>query len=146
MDKAKYNGFTILEVSKLHMFQTFYDTLQRVFDQEILQLHYAHTDGTILSMKTEKTIEVLKNFEDISDFSILDENHELFSEKNKNVVGKFNIETPRNIWIDDIVCLSSKTFSFKGKDNTESENKIKGNSKYRSKHIKFEEYKECLDG
>ena len=135
-----------MEVSKLHMFQTFYDTLQRFFDQEILQLHYAHTDGIILSMKTENTIEVLKNFEDISDFKILDENHELFSEKNKNVLGKFNIETLKNIWKDDIVCLRSKTYSFKGKDNTESKNKMKGISKYRSKHIKFEEYKECLDG
>ena len=95
MDKAKYNGFTILEVSKLQMFQTFYDTLQRVFDQEILQLHYAHTDGMILSMKTENTFELLKNLEDLSDFSNLDENHEIFSEKNEKVDGKLKIETPK---------------------------------------------------
>ena len=38
----------------------------------------------ILSMKTEKIIKDLKNLEDIFDFSNLDENHELLSEKNKN--------------------------------------------------------------
>ena len=30
--------------------------------------------------------------------------------------------------------------------NIENKNKIKGTSKSQSKHIKFEEYKKCLDG
>ena len=37
MDKAKYVGFTILELSKLHMYETYYDTLQPYFGQENLQ-------------------------------------------------------------------------------------------------------------
>ena len=37
----------------------------------------------ILSMKTQIIIKDLKNFEDILDFSYLDENHEIFSNKNK---------------------------------------------------------------
>ena len=51
----------------------------------------------ILSMKTENIIKDLKNLEDIFDFSYLDENHELFSNKNKKVIGKFKIETPKNV-------------------------------------------------
>ena len=35
----------------------------------------------ILSMQTQNIINDFKNLEDIFDFSILDENHELFSEK-----------------------------------------------------------------
>ena len=58
MDKAIYVGFSILELSKLHMFETFYDTLQPYFGQENLQLHYTDTDGWILSMKTE---DIIKN-------------------------------------------------------------------------------------
>ena len=46
-----------------------------------LQLHYIDTDGMILSMKTENIIKDIKNSEDIFDFSNLDKNHELFSEK-----------------------------------------------------------------
>ena len=99
-----------------------------------------------LSMKTKDIIKDLKNLEDIFDFSNLDENHELFSNKNKKVIGKFKIETPKNIWIDEFVCLRSKAYSFKCNDNTESKNKIKGILKSQSKHIKFEEYYNCLFG
>ena len=40
-------------------------------------------------MKTKDIIKDLRNLEDIFDFSILDENHELFSNKNKKRVGFF---------------------------------------------------------
>ena len=146
MDKAIYVGFPILELSKLHMYETYYDTLQPYFGQENLQLNYIDTNGMILSMKTKNIIKDLKNLEDIFDFRNLDENHELFSIKNKKVISKFRIETPKNIWIDEFVCLRSKAYSFKCKDNFESKNKIKGISKSQSKHIKFEEYYNCLFG
>ena len=146
MDKAIYVGFAILELSKLHMYETYYDTLQPYFGQKNLQLHYIDTDGMILSMKTKDIIKDLENLEDIFDFSNLDKNHELFSNRNKKVIGKFKIETPKNIWIDEFVCLRSKAYSFKCKDNKEDKNKIKGISKSQSKHIKFEEYYNCLFG
>ena len=128
------------------MYETYYDTLQPYFGQENLQLHYLDTDGMILSMKTKDIIKDLKNLENIFDFSNLDENHELFSNKNKKLIGFFKIETPKNIWIDEFVSLRSKTYSFKCKDNKENKNKIKGISKCQSKHIKFQEYYNCLFG
>ena len=147
MDKAIYVGFAILlELSKLHMYETFYDTLQTFFGQENLKLHYIDTDGMILSMQTKDIIKDLKNLEDIFDFSNLDENHELFSNKNKKVIVKFKIETPENVFIDEFVCLRSKAYSFQCKDIIESKNKIKGISKSQSKHIKFEEFYNCLFG
>ena len=100
----------------------------------------------ILSMKTKDIIKDLKKLEDIFDFTNLDENHEVFSNKNKKVIGKFKIETPKNVFIDEFVCLRSKACSFKSKDNIESKIKIKGISKSQSKHIKFEEYYNCLFG
>ena len=146
MDKAIYVGFSILELSKLHMYETYYDTLQPYFGQENLQLHYSDTDGVILSTKTKDIIRDLKNLENIFDFGNLDENHELFSNRNKKVIGKFKIETLKNIWIDEFVCLRSKAYSFKCEDNKEHKNKIKGISKSQSKHIKFEEYYNFLFG
>ena len=74
----------------------------------------------------------------------MNENHELFSNKNKKVIGKFKIETPKNIWIDEFVCLRSKMYSSKFGDD--SKDKIKGVSKSYSKNTKFEEFKKCLDG
>ena len=139
MDKPIYLGFSVLELSKLLMYETYYDILQPYFGQEKIQLHYMDCDSFVLSIETENIINDLKNLEDLFDFSNLDKNHELFSNKNKKVVGKFKIETPKNIWIDEFVALRSKCYAFKCGDN--SKNKLKGISKSYSKNIKFVEYK-----
>ena len=144
MDKPIYLGFSVLELSKLLMYETYYDKLQPYFGQENIQLHYMDTDSFVLSVNTKDIIKDLKNLEDIFDFSNLDKNHELFSNKNKKVIGKFKIETPKNFWIDEFVCLRSKMYAFKCGDD--SKNRLKGISKAQSKNIKFEEYKKCLDG
>ena len=39
----------------------------------------------------------------------------LFSNINKKVLGKFKIETLKNIWIDEFIALRSKAYSFKCK-------------------------------
>ena len=144
MDKPIYLGFTVLELSKLLMYESYYDTLQPYFGQENLQLHYIDTDSFVLSIKTKDIIEDLYNLKDLFDFSNLNENHKLFSNENKKVVGKFKIETPENIWIDEFICLRSKAYSFKC--NNKNTNKLKGISKSQTKDIKFEEYYNCLFG
>ena len=122
MDKPIYLGFSILELSKLHMYETYYDTLQPYFGQENLQLHYMDCDSFVLSIKSENIIKDLKILEDIFDFSNIDENHKLYSEKIKKVLGKFKIETPKNIFIDKFVALRSKMYAFKCKDKEEDKN------------------------
>ena len=97
MDKPIYLGFTVLELSKLLMYETYYDKLQIYFRQGNIQLHYMDTDSFVLSVNTKDISEDLKNLEDIFDFSNLDKNHELFINENKKVIGKFKIETPKNI-------------------------------------------------
>ena len=113
MDKPIYLGCSVLELSKLLMYETYYDKLQKYFGGENLHLHYMDTDSFVLSINTKDIIKDLKNLEDIFDFSNLDKNHELFSNKNKKVISKFKIETPKNIWIDEFVCLGSKLYAFK---------------------------------
>ena len=108
MDEPTYLGFAVIELSKLHMYETYYDKLQPYFGQENVQLHYIDTDAFVLSVNTEDIIGDSKNLEDLIDLSNLDENHEFFSNKNKKFIGKFKIETPKNIWIDEFVCLRSK--------------------------------------
>ena len=83
MDKPIYLGFAVLELSKLHMYETYYDKLQPYFGQEKIQLHYIDTDAFALSVNTKDIIRDLKKLEDIFDFSNLDKNHELFRNKNK---------------------------------------------------------------
>ena len=103
-----------------------------------LQLHYMDCDSSVLSIETQNIVNDLKNLEYLFVFSNLVENHEMLSNKNKKVVGKFKIEYPKNIWIDDYICLRSKACSFKCNDK--NTNKLKGISKSYSKHKKFEEF------
>ena len=71
MDKPIYMGFTVLELSKLLMYGTYYDKLQPCFGQENIQLHYMDTDSFVLSVNTKDIIKDLKSLEDIFDFSNL---------------------------------------------------------------------------
>ena len=124
MDRPIYLGFAVLELSKLHMCETFYDRLQPYFGQENIQLHHIDTDAFVFSVNTNDFIKDLKNLENIFDFSNLDEKHELFSNKNKKRVDFFKIETPKNIWIDEFIALRSKMYSFKCGDDFK--NKLNG--------------------
>ena len=144
MDKPIYLGFTVLGLSKLLMYETYYDILQPYFGQENIQLQYVDTDAFVLGLKTKDIIKDEKKLEDIFDFSNLDKNHEIFSYKNKKALSIFKIGTPKSIWIDEIVCLRSKMYVFKCGDD--SKIKLKGVSKPQPKNIKFEQYKKCLDG
>ena len=80
--------------------------------QEKIQLYFMDTDSFVLRMNTKDIVKVSNNLEDRSDFSNLDENHEIFSIRNKKTIGKIKIETPKNIWIDESLCLGSKAYSF----------------------------------
>ena len=128
MDEPIYLGFAILKLSKLLMYESYYDKMQPYFGQKNLQLHYLDTDSFVLSVITKDIIKDLKNLEDIFDFSNLDEDHEIFSNKNKNVNGKFKIETPKNISIDEFIALRSKMYAFRCGDD--SKNRLKGISKF----------------
>ena len=114
------------------------------FGQENLQLLYIGTARFVIIVNTHDFIEDSKNFQELVDFSNLNENHELFRKENKKDIRNFKIGTPKKIWIDEFVCLRSKMSSFKCGDC--SKIKIKGSSKSFSKNIKFNEYIECLDG
>ena len=113
MIRPIYLGFAVLELSKLHLYETYYDILEPFFGRKNIQLHYIDTDAFVLSLNTENIIKDSKNLQGLFDFSNIDENHELFNNKNENVIGKFKIEPPKKIWIDEFVCLRSKISSFK---------------------------------
>ena len=144
MDKSIQLGFAVLELSKLHMYETYYDKLQPYFRQEYIQLHYMDTDSFILSVFTKDNVKDLKNLEDSLDFSTLNENHELVNHKNKKVIGKFKTETPKNIWIEEFVCLKSKMYWFKCGDDIMKN--LEGFPEPQPKHKKFEGCKMKLGG
>ena len=91
MEKPIYLGFTILELSKLLLYETYYDKLPPYFEQENIQLHYMDTDRFVLSVNTKDIIKDLKSLEDSFDFSNLKENPELLVIKTIKLL--VNLET-----------------------------------------------------
>ena len=65
MDKPIYFGFSVLELSKLLMYETYYDKLQPYFGQKNLQCHYMESvsKDTPIIIKENKDIKILRNDE-----------------------------------------------------------------------------------
>ena len=110
-DKPIHFGFSVLELSKLLMYEFYYPKLQPYYNNNV-KLHYMDTDSFILSIKTGDLIKDLEYFKNCFDFSELDENHELYDIINKKVIGKMKIETSPIIEVDKFVALRSKSYSF----------------------------------
>ena len=114
-DKPIYLGFSVLELSKLLMYEFYYHKLQPYYSSRSdasVKLHYMDTDSFILSIKTGDLINDLEYFKDDFDFSELDPSHELYNSVNKKVIGKMKIETSPIIELDNFVALRSKSYSF----------------------------------
>ena len=62
MDKPIYLGFTVLELSKLLMYETYYDKLQSCFGQENIQCHYMDsvTKDTPIIIKENENFKILR--------------------------------------------------------------------------------------
>ena len=87
--KPIYVGFSVLELTKLLMYEWYYDKMQTYFGEDNLELHYLDTDSFIFSFKRIKSlIQDLKYFAEEFDFSDLGPSHELHSEVHKKVIGK----------------------------------------------------------
>ena len=71
MDEAIYLGFALLELGKIHMYETYYDELQPIFGLEKIQLHYIDTDAFVLSMNTKKIIKDFKKIRRYNCFQYL---------------------------------------------------------------------------
>ena len=141
--KPVYVGFCVLELSKLLMYEWFYDKMQPNFGGDNLELHYLDTDSFTYSFKPIKNlIEDLKHFKEDFDFSDLDPSHELYSEANKKDIGKMKLETAPELDLDEAVFLRSKSYSLNIKQNSSlcKHKGVQDHNKYT-----LEDYKYCLE-
>ena len=117
-----YVGVTLLELSKLHMFDVFYNILQPSLKD--LTLHYMDTDSSVLSYSEGKVID------EHMDLSNLD----IPIKTNKKVPGKFKHELGSKI-IEEFIALSPKTYNFKNYPKNTKEKGIKKHNNAR--HIDY---------
>ena len=127
MEKIEYSspvyvGVTILERSKLHMFDVFSNILQK--SHKDVTLHYMDTDSFVLSYIEGK----------ISDEHMDLSNLDIPIETNNKVPGKFKHEHGSRS-IEEFIALSPKIYSFKNYPKNTKEKGIKRHNNAR--HIYY---------
>ncbi len=87
LDKPIYIGFTVLELSKFHMYRLHYDAFKNYYNDK-LTLAYTDTDSLIYEIITDDIYKDLNiKFKEIMDFSDYPEKHFLKNDKNKKQLG-----------------------------------------------------------
>jgi len=144
LNKPVYTGMTILDNSKILMYDFFYNELKKQYGSRC-ELLYTDTDSLLLEIETDdvyKDIKTNKNLYDTSDYP---KEHPLHSNTNKKVLGKMKDECPGTP-IAECVCLRPKMYSILKADEKNIK-KAKGVKKsIVKKQIMHEQYKETLFG
>ena len=142
MNKPIYLGLSILEISKILMYEFWYDYMKPKYNDNV-RLCYMDADSFIMNIKTN---DFYKDISDDVDNRFDTSNYEvkrpLLMRKNKKVIGLMKGELGGEI-ITEFVTLRPKTYSYLT-DDSKKDKKAKGTKKCVIKMIKFDDYKKCL--
>lgn len=142
LDRPIYIGFTVLEISKSHMYNFHYSSMKTYYGPNIT-LCYMDTDSYLYSITTEDVYADIKlNFQHYFDTSNYPTNNLYgISRQHNKVPGLFKDELGGEI-IREFVGLRSKLYCIK----TEKKQlkKAKGTKKHVLRHLDFENYKKVL--
>ena len=143
INKRIYLGLSILEISKILMYEFWYDYMKLKYNDNV-RLCYMDTDNFIMNIKTN---DFYKDISDDVDKRFYTSNYEvkrpLPIRKNKKIIGLMKDELGGEI-ITEFIALRPKTYSYLT-DNDKIDKKTKGTKKcVIKKMIKFDDYKKCL--
>ena len=143
MNKPIYLGLSILEISKILMYEVWYDYMKPKFNDNV-RLCYMDRDSFVMHIKTNDFYkDIASDVENRLHTSNYEVNRPLATGKNKEVIGLMKDELGGKI-ITEFVTLRPKTYSFLTDDGKEDK-KAKGTKKcVIKKMIKFNDYKKCL--
>ena len=85
LNKPIYLGFSILELSKLHMYKFYYDVLKTRYGDKV-RLAYTDTDSYVLYIETDDVYKDFRELGDVFDFSDYPTDHENFDKKKETWV------------------------------------------------------------
>ena len=143
MNKPIYLDLSILEISKILMYEFWYDYMKPKYNDNV-KLCYMDTNSFVINIKTNDFYEDIANdVENRFDTSNYEVNRLLPTGKYKKVIGLMKDELGGKI-ITEFVTLRPKTYSFLTDDGKEDK-EAKGTKKcVIKKMIKFNDYKKCL--
>ena len=143
MKKPIYLRLSILEISKIIMYEFWYDYVKKKYG-DMVKSCYMDTDSLIMNIKTKDFYkDIAQDVEERFDTSNYDVDRLLPKGKNKKVIDLMKDELGGGI-ITEFVDLRPKTYSYMTDEFIEMK-KAKGTKKcVIKKMLKFEHYKKCL--
>lgn len=142
-DRPMYLGFTILEESKVVMYKYHYDVIKPFYGKRATLL-YTDTDSLIYELHTQSLTDDYRQLIDHLDTSNYPPNHELKSDRNKSVVGKFKDEVAGQM-IGEFVALKPKMYSMKMCQTGQESMRAKGVGRAHVEDcFRHEMYLDCL--
>ena len=139
-NKPIYMGAVILETSKLHMYEFWYDHLKEKYNDKI-KLIYTDTDSFVIEVETDDIYKDMYEDRHLYDFSEYPINHPNYSLNNKKIYIIFKDELNGKI-ITEFVADKPKMYSYEYIDNYTILNKNR--HKGISVDLKHNEYKRAL--
>ena len=144
-NKPIYIGATILDLSKLLMYDFHYNIMSEMYGKNI-EMIYTDTDSFVYQIYTDDLYDDMTKMKEYFDFSEME--NKMFSEMsghNKKIPGKFKDET-KGKPITEFVALKPKMYSYTVEGSDDKNLKAKGISKNLSKkELNHEKYKEQLE-
>ena len=86
LDKPISVGFAILELSKVLMYDFYYNTMKHKYDDN-LKLLFTDTDSLCYAIETDVVYKDMYSDASLYDFSEYSKTHDLYDPKNKKVIG-----------------------------------------------------------
>ena len=143
MNKPIYLGLSILDLSKITMYEFWYDYVKVKYEDRV-KLCYMDTDSFVLNLRTKDFYkDISEDVKDRSDTSNFNCDRPLPIGVNKKVIGLMKDELGGDI-ITEFVALRPKAYAYITDDLVELK-KAKGTKKcVVKKMLRFNDYKKCL--
>ena len=142
MNKPKYLGMSILDISKTLMYEFHYGYMKPKYGER-MKLLFTDTDSFMYLIETEDFYkDILQDVREWFDTSNYPQDHFIYSDECKMVIGMFKDEEGGKI-ISEFVGLRAKNYAYECEEKEHK--KCKGIKKgVTEKGISFKDYKDCL--
>ena len=145
LNKPIYVGLSVLDLSKLHMYQFHYDYIKPKYGNDATLL-FTDTDSLCYHIKTDDIYKDMKEDAHLFDMSAYSmDGYRSKDDTNKKVIGKFKDETD-GVPIVEFCGLRSKMYSIKLDDDKEKKTGKGIKKSALKKYVRHEDYKRCLLG
>lgn len=141
-------GFSILEFSKLKLFEQYYDVFVPYWTPERLNILMSDTDSLLMEIKTNNFHQDLTNLKQYFDFSNFPPSSDLYCPTFKNITGLWKVETKGSCTITRFIGLKAKSYVYETRVDEDGpvSHKItcKGVNRGGQKQLSVNDYLKCI--